>query len=67
MMIYDTDLRLRQLRYSGLCEELVCSIEANSSVIPTIDIIGGTVEQLGKYRIVWNRKWLIKMGLLQVP
>lgn len=59
VMIYDTDLRLRHLRSSGLIEQLICSIEVNTSKkIPTIDILGGTPEQLGKYRIVWNRAWL---------
>jgi len=28
--------------------------------IKTIDIIGGTPEQIGKYRIVWNKRWLDK-------
>lgn len=63
LFIYDTNKRVRQLRHSGLIEELVCTIEVNTTRrIRTIDIIGGTVEQIGKYRIVWNRKWLDKQG-----
>jgi hypothetical protein len=49
------------LRNSGLISELVATIEINTSKqIRTIDIIGGTVEQIGKYRIVWNKKWIEK-------
>lgn len=61
VFIYDTDLRIRNLRDSGLIPELVATIEVNTSKqIRTIDIFGGTVEQIGKYRIVWNRKWIKK-------
>jgi hypothetical protein len=61
VFVYNTDLRVRKLRYSGLIEELVCTIGFNTSdKIPMIDIIGGTAEQHGKYRIVWNKKWLEK-------
>ena len=63
LFIYDTDKRVRQLRNSGLIKELVCTIEVNTSRrIRTIDIMGGTPEQIGKYRIVWNKKWLLSQG-----
>ncbi|GAH33515.1 unnamed protein product, partial [marine sediment metagenome] len=56
--IYDTDLRKRQLRGSGLIDSLVCSITVNKSrKIRNIDFIGGKLEEKGKYRIVWNGKW----------
>lgn len=56
--IYEKDLRKRQLRSSGLIENLVCSITVNNSnKIKNIDFIGGKVEQKGKYRIVWNKNW----------
>lgn len=65
VFIYDTDKRVRNLRYSGLIPELVASIEVNTVArIKTIDIIGGTPEQLGKYRIVWNKKWIEKRNKL---
>jgi len=52
---------VRNLRNSGLIPELVATIEVNTTKrIQTIDIIGGKPEQLGKYRIVWNKKWLDK-------
>lgn len=58
VFIYDTDKRVRRLRNSGLIPELIGTIEVNiSKKIPSIDIIGGTPEQHGKYRIVWNRRW----------
>lgn len=61
LFIYDSDKRVRNLRNSGLISELIATIEINTSKqIRTIDIIGGRVEQIGKYRIVWNKKWIEK-------
>lgn len=58
VFIYDTDKRVRNLRNSGLIPELIATIEVNTTKhIKTIDIIGGTPEQIGKYRIVWNKRW----------
>ena len=56
--VYDTDLRKRHLRDSGLIDSLVCSITLNrSKKRKDIDFIGGKLEQKGKYRIVWNINW----------
>jgi hypothetical protein len=61
VFVYESDLRIRGLRNSGLIPELICTIEVNKSKkIKTIDIIGGTVETHGKYRIVWNGNWTPK-------
>lgn len=61
VFIYDTDKRVRSLRNSGLSPQLVATIEVNTSKrIPTIDILGGIPEQQGKYRIVWNKRWMDK-------
>lgn len=61
IFIYDTDKRVRNLRDSGLIKELIATIEINTTKrIKTIDISGGVPEQMGKYRIVWNKKWLDK-------
>lgn len=58
VMIYDTDLRKRKLRNSGLIENLICSITINKSKkIKTIDLFGGIQEQKGNFRIIWNRNW----------
>jgi|GEM_PF-948218 len=56
--LYDSDLRKRHFRDSGLIDSLICSIEVNKSKkINTIDFIGGIPEQYGKYRIIWNKNW----------
>ncbi len=61
IFIYDTDMRVRNLRNSGLIPELVATIEINNTKqIKTIDISGGIPEHLGKYRIVWNKRWIDK-------
>lgn len=58
VFVYQEDKRVRGLRNSGLIPELICTIEVNTTKnIRTIDIIGGTPEQHGKYRIVWNENW----------
>lgn len=67
VFIYDTDKRVRNLRNSGLIPQLVATIEVNTSMrIPTIDISGGTPEQHGKYRIVWNKRWLEKKQTIEL-
>ena len=61
VFIYDTDKRVRNFQNSWLIPELIATIEVNTTKhIRTIDILGGTPEQIGKYRIVWNRKWIEK-------
>jgi hypothetical protein len=61
--VYDTELRLRNSRESGLGEHLVCMLTINlTGTIKDIDIMGGVPEQHGKCRIVWNGKWLRKAG-----
>ncbi|MEQ8413354.1 MAG: hypothetical protein RIB71_02775 [Imperialibacter sp.] len=58
VFVYQEDKRVRDLRSSGLIPELICSIEVNTTRrIKTIDIIGGTPELHGRYRIVWNQNW----------
>lgn len=53
--VYNKDLRQRQLGKSGLVSELVCRIQYNSLKKLNIpDLFGGTVENHGKYRIIWN-------------
>jgi hypothetical protein len=65
VFIYDTDKRVRNLRNSGLIADLIATIEVNTTKrIKTIDIIGGNPEQIGKYRIVWNKRWLDKKQTL---
>lgn len=57
--VYDSDMRLRQYHKTGLKDSLICTVGINTTKrIKNIDIIGGTSEQFGKYRIVWNKNWL---------
>lgn len=59
--VYESDMRKRNYQNAGLTDKLVCTISVNKSrKIKEIDIIGGTPEQRGIYRIVWNRNWLQK-------
>lgn len=61
IFVFETDLRVRELRNSGITENLIASIGINTKKkIRTIDILGGIPEQFGKYRIVWNKKWIEK-------
>ncbi len=49
--------RVRNLRYSGLHENLVCTLcENKSPTIKEIDI-PGSYEVFGNVRIVWSSKW----------
>jgi hypothetical protein len=65
VFIYDTDKRVRNLRYSVLIPDLIATIEINTTKhIKTIDILSGTPEQIGKYRIVWNKSWQEKKKTL---
>lgn len=59
IMVYNTDMRLREYDGNGLKSSLVCTIGFNvSKHIQNIEIYGGTIKQVGKYRIVWNHNWL---------
>jgi hypothetical protein len=53
--VYSQDLRKRNLEYSQLRSELLCTIEVNRlDKINMPDIIGSKIEQIGNYRIAWN-------------
>ena len=55
-------MRKRNYQSAGLIDNLICTISINKSRrIKEIDIIGGTPEQFGIYRIVWNKAWLQKV------
>jgi hypothetical protein len=57
--IYDSDMRLHQFHKVGLKSALICTLSINTTkYIKNRDILAGTPEQIGKYRIVWNKKWL---------
>lgn len=66
VFIYLTDKRVRNLRNSGLTSDLVATIEVNTTKhIKTIDILDGIPEQIGKFRIVWNKRWVDKKQILK--
>ena len=57
--IFSKEYRKRRLSGYGLGEALVCTIQIQRiSRIKTPDIFGAEIEQIGKYRIAWNKKWL---------
>ncbi|MEQ8362021.1 MAG: hypothetical protein RH948_04075 [Cyclobacteriaceae bacterium] len=58
VFIYDSDMRIRNLRHSGLIPELIAAIEINySRQIKTVNLINCQVEQKGKYKIFWHKNW----------
>ena len=57
--VFCKDYRRRRLSGFGLGRHLVCTIQVKRiQRIRSPDIIGSTIEQLGGYRIAWNRAWL---------
>lgn len=58
IMVHATDKRRRQLKQSGLSPELLGTVGFNTSKrIPNIEIATGTLEQQGRYRLLWNSRW----------
>lgn len=63
--IYSKEYRKRQLPEYGLGEALVCTIQIQKiSRIKSPDIFGAKIEQIGKYRIAWNKNWLTSTSIL---
>lgn len=57
--VFCKDYRRRRLSGFGLGRHIVCTIQVKRiQRIRSPDIIGSTIEQLGGYRIAWNRSWL---------
>lgn len=57
--VFCKDYRRRRLSGYGLGRHLVCTVQVKRiQRIRSPDIIGSTIEQLGSYRIAWNRAWL---------
>ena len=57
--VFCKDYRRRRLSGYGLGPHLVCTIQVKRiRRIQSPDIMGSTIEQLGGYRIAWNRAWL---------
>lgn len=61
--VYQQDHRRRHLAAYGLGPDLVCTVRMQRiRRIQCPDILGSTVEQVGSYRIAWNRAWLEEQG-----
>ena len=57
--VFQNDYRIRQLESYGLGRDLVCTVQVKRiRRIRSPDILGATIEQLGIYRIAWNKAWL---------
>ena len=61
--VFKRDFRRRRLSGFGLGQDLVCTVRFQRiRRIKAPDIIGSTVEIIGKWRIAWNRAWLKTSG-----
>ncbi|HPO15899.1 MAG TPA: hypothetical protein PLI09_20825 [Candidatus Hydrogenedentes bacterium] len=57
--VFSKDYRCRRLASFGLGKELICTIQFQRiQRIKRVDILHSTVEQIGLYRIAWNKAWL---------
>ena len=57
--VYQKDYRARRLVGFGLAGDLICTVQARRMKrIRSPDIVGATIELMGRYRIAWNRWWL---------
>ena len=57
--IYRRDYRKRRLRGFGLGRDLICTLRLRRMRrIKSPDIIGSTIQVVGKWRIAWNKAWL---------
>ena len=61
--VFRRDYRRRRLSGFGLGDDLVCTVQLQRiHRINSPDIIGSTIETIGKWRIAWNRAWLDAVG-----
>lgn len=57
--VFCKDYRRRRLSHYGLSQNLVCTVQIQKiKRINCPDIFGSKIEQLGKYRLAWNKAWL---------
>lgn len=57
--VYRRMLRARKMYGYGLDEDLVCTIQIKKiKRIQAPDIYQSTIEEIGNYRIAWNKKWI---------
>ncbi|MBB6003799.1 hypothetical protein [Arcicella rosea] len=58
VFIYERDKRIRHLRFSGIPDDMICTIEVNNTKTILSNDFDGIPQQIGQYRIVWNQKWI---------
>ena len=57
--VFQRDFRQRRLSGFGTGKDLVCTVRFQRiRRIKSPDIVGSTVEKIGRWRIAWNRAWL---------
>jgi hypothetical protein len=61
--VFRRDYRRRRLSGFGLGNDLVCTVRLQRiRRIKSPDVLGSTVETMGKWRIAWNKAWLETRG-----
>jgi len=61
--VFRKDYRARRLSAFGLGEDLVCTVQIEIlSRVRAPDLADSTIENLGRYRIAWNKAWLESRG-----
>lgn len=62
--VFEKDYRQRRLSGFGLGSDLICTVQVQRhGRISAPDIYGSTVEQRGKWRIAWNKRWMEKHSI----
>lgn len=57
VFVYEHDLRKRKLREGGLTPNLICILHINRTKKIKSPLPFGTVEDRGRYKIIWNDNW----------
>lgn len=64
IFIYRRNFRRQRLNGFGLGKDLICTIQSKRiGRISPPDIIGSTIQEVGNYRIAWNRAWVVDTGI----
>ena len=61
--VFRRDFRRRRLSGFGLGSDLVCTVRLHRiRRIKSPDLMGATIENIGNWRIAWNKAWLEETG-----
>lgn len=59
VIVVERDYRKRRLASFGLGPDLVCTVQLKRIArIQSPDILDSTIEQIGPFRVAWNKAWL---------